>query len=888
MEDVMNSGIDTASVTEPQRLVAAASGDVKRFSAPAMQAQPQPQQRTPQRASTGTLHDRAPLFSPSPLFTPSPAGATPSPAAATSPPGSPPSPATTPVLSRVCVVHPQPTLPPMRAASHSPRTSPMASRAKTPDSPPPLLSLSPRGGARSTTPLRSLRSSCSFGNYNGSVNNMPLALAKSMPASLNLNPNASPRQQPHQQPQHQQLSEGWKLGAMNAVYSALRQKFSADKTRFCDGKCNLDLTYITDRIIAMSFPSDGLASTYRNFIDDVAAMLNRRHAGRYRIYNLSGKPYDYTKFNNSVQDWCCFPDHHAPPFCLMLSTINDMHEWLSRHPLNVVAVNCMAGKGRTGTVIAGLLLLSGLFGSADAALDFFAAKRSCTRFGVTYPSQRRYAHYVSLVVHWGVVPSPAPLRVRHITLRNPPVKLQGNALMKSELVLSFHAFDKLAFIADTATVEQKGGETTVRFDCDFTVWGDVMVSVETAHVYKNAQLLRFSFHTGFVKNNIIRLEKHAVDLACDDHRFSDKFGVDVTFEDVPPQSVECPALETYLRVEESLVKATLQKKGSDGGICWVDEASPTLQEKIKLAHAMCGQAQGVTLEKSGYLHRLENSKYWKRRWVTLINFRLTCYSSPKGKFPLFAVPVDAIADLQIPCGSSRQNGFTLVLQQDSLVLHAESSLVMQEWLEALHNSRAQCLALPPHLSPPIPTAAAVGGFLSLSTTTLPLLPSSNSPQSQSPPQSPSSASSASPLSPALISPSSFVSLSSVSSSFSAVSLPPSAVGSWNATAALESVSVAASATCCAPPPPPSPMPGADDDLYDGPPPTEVMSPEEQEELFVHMTARSMSVVSAALCAAFALDARGDGSSEGVDDGFVNVGPSRTADALPLPLPLPHC
>ena len=33
------------------------------------------------------------------------------------------------------------------------------------------------------------------------------------------------------------------------MFSAIRQKFSGDKTRFSDGKYDLDLTYITDRII---------------------------------------------------------------------------------------------------------------------------------------------------------------------------------------------------------------------------------------------------------------------------------------------------------------------------------------------------------------------------------------------------------------------------------------------------------------------------------------------------------------------------------------------------------------------------------------------------------------------------------------------------------------
>ena len=44
----------------------------------------------------------------------------------------------------------------------------------------------------------------------------------------------------------------------------IREIISGKKNRFIQDKYNLDLTYITPRIIAMSYPASGIESLYRN------------------------------------------------------------------------------------------------------------------------------------------------------------------------------------------------------------------------------------------------------------------------------------------------------------------------------------------------------------------------------------------------------------------------------------------------------------------------------------------------------------------------------------------------------------------------------------------------------------------------------------------------
>ena len=51
----------------------------------------------------------------------------------------------------------------------------------------------------------------------------------------------------------------------------LRKIVSGKRRRFQDDSFDLDVTYITPRILAMSFPASGLETMYRNSMADVSA-----------------------------------------------------------------------------------------------------------------------------------------------------------------------------------------------------------------------------------------------------------------------------------------------------------------------------------------------------------------------------------------------------------------------------------------------------------------------------------------------------------------------------------------------------------------------------------------------------------------------------------------
>ena len=59
----------------------------------------------------------------------------------------------------------------------------------------------------------------------------------------------------------------------------------------------------------------------------------------------------------------------------MIEFCKDAGEWL-KDPKHVVAIHCKAGKGRTGTAIAALLLYTHQVVNSDAAMRLYNIKRT--------------------------------------------------------------------------------------------------------------------------------------------------------------------------------------------------------------------------------------------------------------------------------------------------------------------------------------------------------------------------------------------------------------------------------------------------------------------------------------------------------------------------------
>ena len=68
---------------------------------------------------------------------------------------------------------------------------------------------------------------------------------------------------------------------------------------------------------------------------------------------------------------------------VLFESCDTLFKFMKENPNNVVAVNCNAGKGRTGSCISCLLIYSGFSESFTDAMTYYGWKRFSTGRGVT-------------------------------------------------------------------------------------------------------------------------------------------------------------------------------------------------------------------------------------------------------------------------------------------------------------------------------------------------------------------------------------------------------------------------------------------------------------------------------------------------------------------------
>jgi len=345
----------------------------------------------------------------------------------------------------------------------------------------------------------------------------------------------------------------------------LRGVVSKKKKRHIEGGYNLDLSYITPRIIAMGFPCMDIQATFRNPYSEVRGFLDWKHGSKYLLMNLCSErtaiPY---KFDGRWVTWP-FNDHNPCPLAMLGLICESVKAWLDDDPENHIAIHCKAGKGRTGCIISCLLvrLQQGGVETPNEALRKFAIMRTHNQKGVTIPSQMRYVHYYGKQLEEGRTRPAQMLSLKHVRLVTVPtfdsVALQGGGcdpyfhikVRKDRTGKMIKIFDykKKHTLKHIKAKERKADISCTGSNPPPPLIGDIkMIFYDYDSYSSDDKMFHLWFNTAYVENNYLRFTKAVVDKACKDSKckhFSNNFEIELFFDSVDP---ELSATQTYIDV----------------------------------------------------------------------------------------------------------------------------------------------------------------------------------------------------------------------------------------------------------------------------------------------------------------------------------------------------
>jgi len=314
------------------------------------------------------------------------------------------------------------------------------------------------------------------------------------------------------------------------MLNKLKGLVTKDVRRFKKDGYDLDLTYITDRLIVLGMTSSETAlSPWKNNAYEVYEFLETHHRNRYKIFNLTTSTPDHELFRGKSY-WFGWPAGHTPSLENLFKIIVALTDWLALDPNNVAVIYSDGGKGRAGVVVASYLVYSGIIPNATDALNYYASMRSPQHHGITIPSQRRYVNYIAKL---RAPPfPPARKRLTRLVLRPPPpsvgpitphikifnpktIPIQEIYRTPKEHRRTFYPSDREAIV-----------------DINFEVEGDVIVKVydKTSLLFVPTSILlaQFSFHTSMIEGNMLTLTKEELDF-IDAKRYPPSFHISLEF-----------------------------------------------------------------------------------------------------------------------------------------------------------------------------------------------------------------------------------------------------------------------------------------------------------------------------------------------------------------------
>ncbi|CAH0555449.1 unnamed protein product [Brassicogethes aeneus] len=423
----------------------------------------------------------------------------------------------------------------------------------------------------------------------------PQSLAKDCPEQVQSNapsrppyPNRPPPQQHQQQQQINRQPDVKQTGLFSSLKGgagSFLKNLKDTSTKVISsvqqtmGRTDLDINYITSRILVMPYPSEGFESAYKtNHIEDVRLFLDSRHPNfKYSVYNLSRRPY-HGKFGQARIIDCGFayPEHFRAPLLNSLYQLcEDIYQYLEGDSRNVVVVHCTDGKSTSATLVCALLIYAGLIQVPEDALQMFAVKRCPPNMQA---SNLRYLYYLA-----GIVRAPAlyphykPVTLISVLMQPVPLFTKVRDGCRPYIEVYSENRCVMSTLQDYERMRLYNiAEGKCLLPINTTVCGDVCIviyharnilgGVMTQGKATGLKICQIQFHTGFIpeEETSLRYTKADLDEISENpehyqDRFSVTLNVFVTDTEKRPTQPAPWQTDTTKRVADTMFASQIEK-----------------------------------------------------------------------------------------------------------------------------------------------------------------------------------------------------------------------------------------------------------------------------------------------------------------------------------------
>ncbi|KAK9879482.1 hypothetical protein WA026_006551 [Henosepilachna vigintioctopunctata] len=342
---------------------------------------------------------------------------------------------------------------------------------------------------------------------------------------------------------------------------------------------SMDLSYVTERIIAIWFPSSSTSHSYRQGQKQASHMLRHKHGNNYMVFNLTEPKRVLKNEHKHVQEvgWA---RNLAPPLENLCSICKEIETWLSADEHRIAVLHAKGNKDKLGVIVAAYMNYSSICGNAEQALDRFSMRKFLEENigSISLPSNKRYVDYFSGLLSHTIRINTAPLYLTHVTVFGTPAFEQGGCraflkVYQGQVPLYTSGVYAVArgvhqFTVNVAGEQRKG----------LQLRGDILIKCYHRSESGRDAVFACQFHTCAVTDYTLSFTRQELDVAYKDPRFPKDGAVELHFSQGPdirhPAPAPTPAVpfsfadDAVTRADSPMnLEESDDDDGSDGGKC---------------------------------------------------------------------------------------------------------------------------------------------------------------------------------------------------------------------------------------------------------------------------------------------------------------------------------